>query len=103
MSVNSSLTDSQMKSLTWMLLGNIRTNPNLRLQGYDLAQLKNRCKQLEGLGTPFPQTVEDWLAMALYGINRNHFIAACIQAQRENNPHYLHAVWVLRSAIEPND
>jgi len=56
---------------------------------------------LEALGNPFPETVEDWLAMALYGTNRNHFIAACIWAQRENNPHYTHAVLVLRSAIEP--
>ena len=89
-----------MKSLTWMLFGSVRTNPHLHLEGYDLAQLYNRYQHLQALGTPFPETVEDWLAMALYGTNRNQFIAACIRAQREDNPHYVHAVFVLRSAME---
>lgn len=97
------LSESKLKSLQWMLLSRIRRGDTLKLEGFNkrlMSLLKSRAAELEAAPTLEPQSVTDWMALALFAKNRNRFAVACGRAEQEQDKAYHQAAFWLRRLME---
>ncbi|MEO1443490.1 MAG: hypothetical protein AAFV33_24015 [Chloroflexota bacterium] len=94
------LNDTRMRNLQWMLLSKIKRGETLRMEGFDRSLMKlleHRAAEIEADSTLVPESVTDWMAMALFAKNRRKFAIMCGRAEKAKNTEYRQAaVWLNR-------
>lgn len=96
------LHESQMETTAYMMKARIRRGETLRLDGINgkvLIELKRRCDELERAETLNPQSVDDWVALALWADDRKRLLECCRHAEVNGDPQYRQAAYWIRTII----
>lgn len=97
------LTNAELNALTSQLIDIVRRDETVRTGGIyaRLTQrLQARARELEPAPKLPLRDVSDWLAVALFLENRQHFLAMCRVAERYHDPVYQRAKPWLGKIIE---